>query len=180
MRRPISFMYGNVVFGSGPQDAWAVYRLATRAYAGLTVAAKHELLSTLATLAYALESDFSVLRVARPWDVEQYVMGVESTTDARHVQREPLMDYLGRQRAALGTVESHVPEVYLSVRLAVVEREGWNVPGLAQVRGAIGLGDARGVSDKQLSVVLAEQTKVHQRILDYLDATRPPATSCSG
>jgi hypothetical protein len=175
MKRPISFIYGNVVFGAGPEDAWAVYRLTTRAYAGLTVAAKHELLSTLATLAYALESDFSLLRVARQWDVEQYVMGVESTTDPRHVQRGPLVNYLERQREALGATESHVPEVYLSVRLSVSEREQWSVPGLAQLRDAVGLGDARGVSDKQLTAVLAEQTKVHQRILDYVDAT--PAAS---
>ena len=38
---------------------------------GLTVAGKRELLSQLAAFAYALEADFSLLRVARPWSVDE-------------------------------------------------------------------------------------------------------------
>ena len=81
MKQPITFAYGNLVFGAGPADAWAVYRLDTRSYAGLTKSAKRELLTVLASLVYSLEADFSLLRVARPWSVDGYSAGVEMTVD---------------------------------------------------------------------------------------------------
>jgi hypothetical protein len=172
VRQPITFMYRNLVFGAEPKDVWAVYRLPTQSYAGLTVAGKQEMLSLMATLAYGLEADFTLQRVARPWDVDNYMLAVEATTDARHVQREALTEYLGRQREALRSAESHLPEVYLSVRLAL-PAPGLSLagpPALARLRGALGLDDPRALTGRRLDLLLVEEGKTHQRLLDYVDA----------
>ena len=42
-----------------------------RSYDGLTAAEKRELLYDLASFAYAVESDFQLLRVTRPWSTDR-------------------------------------------------------------------------------------------------------------
>jgi hypothetical protein len=172
MRRPISFIYRNVVFSAGPDDAWAVYRLATRSYAGLTAAAKTELLSQLASFAYGLEADFTVLRVARPWEIDNYIAGMETAVDERHARWAQLGPYLDRQRDELQTRDSHTPEVYVSVRIGSrTESRSWAspLPGLALLSRWLGVSDARAIGARRLQALLAEETKIHHRILDYLD-----------
>lgn len=53
--RPHFFIHGNLVFASGPDDAWAGYRLEGRSYPGLSVNRKLELKSQLESFAYAIE-----------------------------------------------------------------------------------------------------------------------------
>lgn len=174
MRPPISFVYRNVVFGETVEDAWAVYRLQTRSYAGLTKGQKRELLSLLAAFGYAIEADFTILRVARPWSVEQYERGVEATADPRHVRHEELADYLAGHRAALAGRGSHEPEVYVSVRLES-DRGGSSLsklPSFDGLRKSFGLGDARAVSGRRLDALMAEEAKVQLRIFDYLGCER--------
>lgn len=173
MNAPISFIYRNVVFGSRSDDAWAVYRLATRSYAGLTTSAKIEMLSLLASLAYGLEADFTLLRVARPWTIDGYVAGVRSAVDPRHVRAEALDAYLDGQRSALGRRQSHTPEVYVSVplggRRTGERRRLAALPGVDSLVRAIGLDDARGISARRMEAILAEEAKVHNRMLDYVE-----------
>ncbi len=179
MKQPIAFIYRNLVFRDGLDDVWAVYRLATRSYAGLPVAGKREVLSELAALAYGLEADFSLLRVARPWDLEAYIRGVLAGCDARHARGELLEEYLERHRASLVGRASHTPEVYLSVRLRIAEDDrAWTLAGTplgAALRRALGLADARGVDGRRLTALLAGEQALHRRILDYADAE--PAAS---
>src|ERR1700733_6360799 len=117
MRAPITFIYRNLVFRSGPEDVWAVFRLTTRSYAGLPLAAKREVLAELAAMAYTLEADFSLQRVTRPWDVEDYLRGVLAASDPQYAPGHLLEEYLQRQRETLGWAAAHTPEVYLSVRI---------------------------------------------------------------
>lgn len=179
MRQPITFMYRNLVFRDGPDDVWAVFRLPTRSYAGLPVAGKRELLSELAALAYGLEADFSLLRVARPWDLDHYLLGVMTTSDVRHLQSKTLDSYLERQREVLANRESHTSEVYLSVRLDVSRNASpWglaDVPSLRSLRRALGMSDGRAVSRRRLEAVMGEAEATQHRILDYVDA-EPAAT----
>jgi hypothetical protein len=179
MRQPIAFIYRNLVFRHRLEDVWAVYRLATRSYAGLPAAGKREVLSELAALAYALEADFSLLRVARPWDIETYVRGVLAGCDVRHARGQLLEEYLARHRQSLGDRASHTPEVYLSVRLRTADHErAWTLAGTplgVALRRTLGLADARAVSDRRLTALLAAEQAVHARILDYADAE--PAAS---
>lgn len=180
MRQPITFIYRNVVFGDGLDDVWAVYRLPTRSYAGQPVAGKRELLTQLAALAYGLEADFSLVRVARPWDVEQYLLGVLTTSDVRHVRRASLDRYLDRHREALSGAGSHTPEAYLSVRLdGTRDASPWTVaqiPSLRAVSRTLGMGDPRVISRRRLDAVLAEEEATQHRVIDYLDA-EPAATT---
>lgn len=178
MKQPISFMYRNVVFGDGPDDAWAVYRLATRSYAGLPAASKHELLAELAALVYGLEADFTLLRVAREWDIEHYVRGVHSGVDRQAVHAAELDRYLERQRRQLGQLTSYTSEVYLSVRLGRGRGGGGADPlallgeltSLAGLGRALGFADGRAISRRRLETVLGDEEKVQLRILDYVDA----------
>jgi len=117
MKPPYTFGYRNLLFGATPDDVWAVYRVQTTSYAGLGRSDKQDVLSSLASFAYGIESDFSLLRVGRPWSVAAYTMGVQATTDLRRLRREELDAHLDAQRAKLAERESQVPEVYVSVRL---------------------------------------------------------------
>jgi hypothetical protein len=178
VKQPITFIYRNVVFGTRREEAWAVYRIPTRSYAGLPAAGKQQLLSELAALAYGLEADFSLLRVARPWDVGNYVAAVAASADPRYARKQ-LDDYLARQRTSLSERVSHIPEVYLSVRLPTKSGANpWPWPDLERFRDlsrAVGLGDPRALSQRRIDAILAQEQEVRHRILDYADA-EPAAT----
>lgn len=176
MRSPISFAYRNVVFGEGPGDAWALYRLATQSYAGLGRSGKQELLAAVASMAYGLETDFTLLRVSRPWTTEAYERGVRSLVDERHVLREELDEYLATQLRLLGGRSSRIPEVYISVRLPGEDRDPLRgLPFAAEIRRAFGLNDARGISGRHLDLLLSEEEKMLDRLLDAVEAE--PAAS---
>lgn len=179
LKQPITFIYRNVVFCDGVDDAWAVYRLPMQAYAGLSVADKRQLLSRLAALTRGLEADFSLLRVSRPWDVEHYVLGVLTATDVRHVQREPLNRYLGAQRDELSGRSSHVPELYLSVRLeggrTLSPRTFRSLPPLRALRRKRSVGNRPVVSRQRLESVVAEAEDMRQRMREHFEA-HPAAT----
>ena len=81
MRQPITFAYRNLVFGSDRDDVWALYRIRTTSYDGLGDAAKKELLYDLASFAYAIETDFQLLRVTRQWSIDQYEHAASATLD---------------------------------------------------------------------------------------------------
>lgn len=176
MRQPISFIHRNLVFRDNPDDVWAVYRLATRSYAGLSVGGKREVLSALAALASGLEAEFSLLRVARPWDVEQYLLGVLTASEVRYLRREPLDRYLERQRLELSGRSAHAPEVYLSVRLDAAPAGSSptfaNLPSVRAARRALGRAVGRAVSDLRVAEVLAEEEVVRQRVRECVDAER--------
>ncbi len=176
MKPPIRFMYRNLVFGESLGEAWAAYRLPTQSYFGLTTSGKRELLSQIAACAYSLEADFSILRVARPWSVDNYALGVEAGADVRHAHTERLRAYLDEHTRALGRDATHVPEVFISVRLGGSEDRGpVSSPLLATLRSAIGLDDSRGISARRLESLATEQELTLERILDYLDC-EPAAT----
>ena len=176
MKQPIRFIYENLVFGETLDDSWATFRLRTQSYSGLTVAGKRELLSLVASCAYSLEADFSILRVSRPWSVEGYATGVRAGADPRHLRAQHLDEYLDNHREALQWCGTHIPEVYLSVRLpSAAPSSLLDNPLLGSLRAAVGLRDPRGISARRLDTLLEEQRKVGDRVLDYLDCE--PAAS---
>lgn len=172
MRQPITFIYRNLVFGgAGRDDVWAVYRLATRSYAGLSRSGKIELLSLISSFAYTVETDFSLLRVSRPWSVDRYMIAAEAATDVRHVERGLLASHLRAQRDQLSEHAVQMPEVYLSLRLGGHPRFS-SLPGAAALRRVAGFGDGRAVSGRRMRELVAEEEKLHDRVLDYLECTR--------
>jgi hypothetical protein len=172
MRRPLSFAYRNLVFGRDLDHAWALYRLETRPYAGLSRAGKRELLAELAGLAYALEADFSLLRVTRSWSLDDYLEGCERGCDSRHAHKALLRAHLDQHARAMRDGGAQRPELYLSVRLGAADRK--QRPGswgslVADARALLGLREAAAMSARRLEALLAREARAQRRVEDFLD-----------
>ena len=76
MRSPITFVYGNCVFGSALDDGWAAFKVETSAYEWLTADGKRSRFLAILGALEALEADVQILRVARRWDCERYAREV--------------------------------------------------------------------------------------------------------
>ncbi len=180
--QPITFAYRNLVFGADARDAWALYRVQTSSYDGLNVAGKKDLLGTLAAFCYQAEADFQLLRVTRAWSIADYLDGAGGLLDPRHGHPPLWRDYLASHQHALAGRDTARPEVFLAVRLAapdpplsrqVATAAGEGISSMvALARQALGSRDARGLTQRQLSVLLADEHKTFQRATDYLDCDR--------
>ena len=177
MKAPITAVDRNIVFGAALDDAWALYRLPTQSYPGLTVSRKLEFKDYLEAFAYRIEADFQILRVSRTWAVEDYAKRVLTTLDPRHGQRLLLEAHLDKHRQALGSREIVRPEVYLAVRLEGRER---GLAGLLQARGslldrlreAVGLRDAAALSVADRTRLRIAEQRTYERVFSYLDSER--------
>jgi hypothetical protein len=77
-RQPITFMYGNLVWGPFSDEVWALYALEMHSYEGRPRRGKIDLMGDLADAADGLEADFQLLRISRQWsldDVDQQRVG---------------------------------------------------------------------------------------------------------
>jgi hypothetical protein len=74
---PISFVYGNLVFGATLDDVWAAFSVPTSSYEWLSEEAKRARLLTLMGALEALEADIQILRVGRRWDLAGYLKELE-------------------------------------------------------------------------------------------------------
>ena len=66
-----SFIYGNIVFGRDLGDAWALYKLASQSYAGLSTGRKLEVMGQMEGLVHRISADFQILRIARRFSVRR-------------------------------------------------------------------------------------------------------------
>jgi len=180
--QPITFAYRNLVFGRDANDAWALYRIQTTSYDGLSAPDKRDLLGALAGFAYTAEADFQLLRVSRAWSIADYLEGARALTDPRHGHHDEWENYLaGHDTALAGRATAH-PEVYLAVRLAPAEppisrqlatAAGHGLAAILQTaRQTLGARDARGLSRRALELLLADEHKTFARAVDYLDIDR--------
>jgi hypothetical protein len=175
LRPPHYFFWDNLVLRT-PTDAWAVYELEGHSYPGLSEQRKIEVGERLEALAYSIESDFQILRVARAFDAAAYVRRALTTLDPRYGQRQRFEQHLAEHRAAFEAREALRPEVYLAVRL---EGAGGSGPlggildGGAELWRALstrlGYADGRGLSTKQIAALRRVEEKVHDRVLGYLE-----------
>lgn len=178
MRPPHHFFWGNLVLRT-PTDAWAVYELAGHSYPGLSEQRKIEVGERLEALAYAIEADFQVLRVARSFDAAAYVARARTTLDPHHGHRERFEDHLAEHHAAFCEREVLRPEVYLAVRLEAAGGTGalgGALAGVAELWSALaarlGIDESRGLSSAQIAALRRAEEKVHDRVVGYLDAER--------
>ena len=160
LKQPITFASGNLVFGAGPRDAWGLYRLRARSYTGLSAAARQDLVAGVTALAHAAGSDFSLLRVARPWSVQRYAMGVQAAMDICHGARDALGAYLRRQEETLRRREAHTPEIYLAVSLP------------SGPRRLLALADRGTISTRRLHALALEEAELFARLRSCLDCRR--------
>ncbi len=178
MRPPHYFFWGNLVLRT-PTDAWAVYELAGQSYPGLSDSRKVEVGERLEALAYTIEADFQILRVARAFDAEAYVRRALSTLDPRHGRRERFEAHLAEHRAEFERRAVIRPEVYLAVRLGAaggIGPFGGALDGAAELWRALaarlGYQEARGLGQKQIAALRRAEEAVFERALGYLECSR--------
>ena len=131
-----------------------------RSYTGLSAAARQDLVAGVTALAHAAGSDFSLLRVARPWSVQRYAMGVQAAMDICHGARDALGAYLRRQEETLRRREAHTPEIYLAVSLP------------SGPRRLLALADRGTISTRGLHALALEEAELFARLRSCLDCRR--------
>jgi hypothetical protein len=120
VRAPLSFVYGNLVFGSSMQDAWALFVCASHSYAGLSAQAKHEQLGRMAGALQAVGADVQLLRIGAGWDADRYLA---QQREIATPHREALDVYLDDQAEAIAQVGGARPWCSIAVRLAEPQRD---------------------------------------------------------
>jgi hypothetical protein len=186
VRPPHHFFWDNLVLRT-PSDAWAVYELEGHSYPGLSERRKIEVAERLEALAYAIEADFQILRVARAFDVDAYERRALATLDPRHAHRERFEAHLAEHRDAFGAERAQRPEIYLAVRLRPsgdAGALGGVLDGAAAlwegIAARLGFEEASGLSQKRLAALRRSEERVHDLVLGYLDCERVGAERIAG
>ena len=185
MKAPVRFATGNLVFGRDPDDVWALYRLDLTSYEGLTVAQKKQLLSDVASFAYGIEADFSLLRVTRAWSPEEYARYASIANDPRHGHPGAWDRYVAGQLHELAARGPSRAEVFLSVRLAAPAQAPLDAAAATagrwlssprcawrELRDGAGLADPTTISEARLREVSSAEQRAHARVFDFLAAER--------
>lgn len=173
MRPPLTFAWRNVLFGRDADDAWALFRVHTASYAGLTVAGRIERLAALASFAVAAEADFQILRVSRSWSSADYEAAARALLDVARADAAPLDALLAEHGAIIDASGAATPEVFVAVHLG--EPSGATrgvIAVLHELTRLVGLRDARAISQRRLDDVLDRESVAYQRVGAFLDAER--------
>ena len=174
MRAPLRFATRNLLFPRSLDEAWALYRLDTVSYEGLTDADKLALLSTIARFAYAIGADFSIYRVSRAWSPADYEQRAMAMLDPDHGHPAGWAAHLQSHRDALAGRTIVRPEVYLAVRLRGPRSAAPGSPRelLAAVRRAAGLDDPAQISEPRLRELAGAESAVHAQLSDHVACER--------
>jgi hypothetical protein len=121
MRPPISFVYGNCVFGSTLGDAWAAFATTMHTYDGLPVAEKRARFSALIGALETVEADVQILRVSRSWSVDRYQRSL--ATELGGAPRGLARRYLDAHVRHLLEHAPSQPQLFILVRLRDPERD---------------------------------------------------------
>ncbi|MGI8727724.1 MAG: ATP-binding protein [Solirubrobacterales bacterium] len=177
MRPTHYFAWENIVFGRDASDAWALFTIAGESYAGLSEAGKIELKDRLESLAYRLEADFQLIRLAREWSADAYVQRALGTLDPAHGHRGRFGDLLAEHRTRLAGRRAIRPRIYLAVKLGARPQEGGGPEAvvrmlLDRIRQRGGLDDPRRLGQERLTQLRRLEEKVHDRLWSYIDCER--------
>jgi hypothetical protein len=186
VRQPHHFFWANLVLRT-PTDAWAVYQLDGHSYPGLSESRKVEVGERLEALAYTLESDFQILRVARSFDADAYVRRALSTLDPRHCHRERFEAHISEHRASFERRGALRPEIYLAARLTPATGSG-SFSGLLDgaaiawrsFASMLGVEDPRAIGATQLAALHQAEEAAYERVLSYLECRRVGPQSLAG
>jgi hypothetical protein len=178
MRAPISFVYGNCVFASGLDDAWAAFSVSTYSYAWLSEDGKRARFMSLLAALEAVQADVQIIRVCRGWDAAGHLREMEESESPHGRSRRR---YLAEQSARLREIGASRPEVFLLVSLREPERDLATYVSSAAERHPRewlrGLGRLLSVGDRRLlSVAELERTRVradeaHARLADFIEVS---------
>jgi hypothetical protein len=183
VRSPHYFFSGNLVLRT-PSEAWAVYRLEGSSYPGLSEARKIEVGERLEALAYTLEADFQILRIACGFDGSAYQARALATLDARYGNRELFTRHLSDHQVAFERRGSLRREIYLAVRLeraAGIGALGGLLDSVTStwrlIAERLGIEEPALIGDSRLASLRGAEESIFERVLGYLECRRVgPAT----
>jgi hypothetical protein len=174
LRPPHYFLHGNLVWRS-PDDVWAGYRLEGQSYPGLSLNRKVELKERIEAFAYAIETDFQLIRSAREWSADRYAERALTTLDPRRGHPQAFRAYLEEHRRRLESRRVVRPELFAFVRLGRPAHAA-GAPRVAELwrelQGALGMRDARAISQKRLAELRRAEERAFDRVFDHLPCER--------
>jgi hypothetical protein len=184
VRPPISFVYGNCVFGRSLDDRWAVFAVSTRSYDGLRPDRKRELFLSLLAAIEALDADVQIMRVSRRWDPRDYAAQLHDQAGSAHPELS--LRYIDAHLKELQGRVTAQPCVFVAVSLAEPERDVATYVSRAVARSPREWWEAcqralAGRDRRILSVTELEQTRVrsdqaHARLANFIDV-RPAGSA---
>lgn len=174
LRSPHYFLHGNLVWRS-PDDTWAGYRLEGQSYPGLSLNRKVELKERIEAFAYAIETDFQLIRSAREWSADRYAERALTTLDPRQGHPEAFRAYLEEHRRRLASRRVVWPELFAFVRLGPPAHAA-GAQRLAELCRELGSGlgirDGRAISKKRLAELRRAEERAFDRVFDQLPCER--------
>jgi AAA-like domain len=179
VRAPISFVYGNLVFGADPDDVWAAFFVPSRSYEWLSDEAKRTRLLSLIGAIEAVEADLQILRVGRRWNLDGYVDELDRGTIGPHERANRAYAREHAERLC-GGVGGSQPAVFFLASLREPERDVASFVSqaaerhprewLRSLRQALSIRDRRLLSVAELERARVRADEVHARLCDFLDA----------
>jgi hypothetical protein len=178
MSAPISFVYGNLVFGASLDDAWAAFSIPSSSYEWLSEEAKRARLLTLVGAVEAIGADMQILRVGRRWDLDGYLRELDEAGQGAQLRAN--REYAREHAHGLQEVGAAQPAVFFLVSLREPERDIASYVSQAVERhprewwrsftGAFAMRDKRLLRAAELERARVRADQVHARLGDFLSA----------
>jgi hypothetical protein len=180
VRPPISFVYGNCVFGSSLSDPWAAFAVSTSSYEWLSEEGKRGRLLALLGALDAIEADVQILRVGTRWDLNGYVAELNEPGRGPHMRASSR--YAHEHESRLAQACATRPSLFLLVSLRDPERDVASYVSqaaerhprewLQSLKRALSAHDAGLLRASELERARVRADQAHARLEDFL-AVRP-------
>ncbi len=180
MRPPISFIYGNCVFGTSLSDSWAAFAVSTSSYEWLSKEGKRGRLLTLLGALDAIEADIQIVRVAKSWDLGMYLGDLEEPGRGAHASARNR--YVREHERHLAQASAAQPSLFLLVSLRDPERDVASYLSqaaerhprewLRSLRRALSARERGALKASELESVRVRADRAHARLEDFL-SVRP-------
>ncbi|HTA15576.1 MAG TPA: ATP-binding protein [Solirubrobacteraceae bacterium] len=177
MRPPISFVYGNLVFGATLEDVWAAFSVSSASYEWLSQDAKRARLLALMGALEAVEADVQILRVGRCWNLDGYLHELELGIAGCHEQANRA--YAQEHAERLHHVGGSQPAVFFLISLREPERDVASYVSqaaeqhprewLRSIRSWVSMRDRRVLKPSELERARLQADQIHARLADFLD-----------
>lgn len=180
MGPPISFVYGNCVFGSNLGDPWAAFAVPTSSYEWLSEEGKRGRLLALVGALDAIEADIQIVRVAKSWDLAGYKADLGEPCEGSHACARNY--YVREHKKHLADAGSAQPSLFLLVSLRDPERDVASYVSqaaerhprewLQSLKRALSAREGGVLKASELEDVRVRADQAHARLEDFL-SVRP-------
>ena len=182
MKAPISYVYGNCVFGRALDDCWAAFALEPSSYAWLAEEAKQARFLALLGALESIEADVQLVRVSRRWELDRYAASMarahERPSAGPHRHGRALRRYLAEHATRLAGVGGARPLLFVIVSLSEPERDIASYVSRAAgedprawlhwIRRTASVRHRQMVTRAELARARARADQVHARLVDLL------------